>query len=102
MATLYITEYQGIGLRPNQPMQSPLEPALTTQAVTFTGTAEVSAAFSANTELVRITADGICSYLFSTAGTLATTSHPRLALGVAEYHCVPKGQSFKVSAITNS
>lgn len=102
MATLYITEYQGTGLQPNQSIQSPMEPPLATQALTYTGTAGVSAAFSAKTQLVRITSEAVCSYLFSSAGTAATTSSPRLAAGVSEYHAVPLGQGFKVSAITNT
>lgn len=105
MAILYITEYKGTGLQTNQSIQSPMEPPLATQAVTFTGTAGVSVAFNANTELVRIHADGICSFRFSAAGTLATATDSRMSAGVTEYHSVPRtnfGGPLKVSAITNT
>lgn len=103
MSSAYITEYQGTGLQPNQSIQSPMEPPLVaTQKVTFTGTAGTSATLNAKTQLVRINCDGICSYLFSTAGTAATVSDARLSLGVTEYHSVPKGSNLKISFITNS
>lgn len=100
MSLLSITEYQGTGLQPNQSIQSPMEPPLATQSITYTGTAGTSAFFNTNTRLVRITSDGTCGYIFSTAGTAAVITNPRLAAGVVEYHSVPEGGTLKVSAIT--
>jgi hypothetical protein len=42
--------------------------------------------------------DSICSVSFGTTPT-ATTSDPRMAAGQTEFHGVPVGAGFKVSAI---
>lgn len=106
MSTLYITEYakQGGG----HPLGIPVaeEPAITTQTVSFTATHGESSAFNANTSLVRIHTDGICSILFGTA-PVATTSHPRLAANQTEYFAVVApgasgATALKVSAVTNT
>lgn len=94
---MYITEYADSGSSSTFPM----EPAITDQKITFTGTAGTSAAFAGNTSLVRLHVDGIASILFGTAPT-ATTSYRRMTAGQTEYFRVPAGQAFKVSAITNT
>lgn len=101
MANMYITEYQTTALTPNNPTQAPMEPPITTQKVSFSGTAGSSATLNANTRLIRINCDGIASISVG-VGVTATTNDPRLSLGVTEYRAVPKSSGFRVSAITNS
>ena len=101
MGILYITEYSGIADLPvGKSGQIPAEPAIAEQAVTFSTHAE-SNAFNANTRLVRITPDSICSVSFGAAPT-ATTGMGRMAAGSVEYRAVPFGQSYKVSAVSNT
>jgi hypothetical protein len=101
MGILYITEYAQ--LMPSPPGgvgQVPMEPALATQTVSFTTHTE-SLAFNAQTRVVRVHTDSICSLIFG-ASPVATTSHPRMAAGQTEYHGVPVGASYKVSAVSNT
>jgi hypothetical protein len=79
----------------------PIEPPVAEQVVDYTGGVASSAAFNAKTRLVRIAADSICSILFGTAPTAATTNQ-RFAAGQTDYKGVPIGAGFKVSAITNT
>lgn len=98
MATLYITEYagaaQGVG-----GMLVPMEPPLAEQTVAIGGASVSSAAFGANTRLVRLRTDAICSVLFGTAPTAAATN-ARMADESEAYHAVSPGM--KVAVITNS
>lgn len=98
MSTLYIEEYGSAG---SAGLQCAPQPALATQAVSFTGTAGASAAFNPGTRLVRITANAACHRIFGTAPT-ATTSHPRLGEGVIEYFEVPASGTLKVSAVATA
>lgn len=100
MTKLYVTEYPfanttiamegGLGQEPG-----------TDQVVDYTAGAAASTAFKANTQMVRIHNDSICSVLFGTNPT-ATTNNKRMAANSTEYFVVPAGQSYKVSAITNT
>ena len=103
MTKLYVTEYATIAIPQvgGLASQVPMEPPLAEQVVDYSGGVAASAAFNAKTVLVRIEADSICSVLFGTAPTAAVTSG-RFAAGQAEYRGVPRGQAFKVSAITNT
>ena len=96
MTLLYISEYTGKITGPNgEPIQAGQEPSVTTQTVSFT-TATASAAFSANTRLVRVSSDGECHLSFGAAPT-ATTSHLQMQADSPEYFVVTPGQ--KVSAV---
>lgn len=103
MSTLYITEYAAVNQN-----GIPKEPKIADQAVTFTGTAGVSAAFGTNTRFVRLQPDAICSVVFSTytAGAAvnptALTSNRRMAASETALIEVPAGVGFKVSAIANT
>ncbi len=67
MTNLYITEYARLGEDSlGKPNMSPEEPPLASQKLAFT-TAAASNAFHADTTLVRIQPDGICSVVFGTA-----------------------------------
>jgi hypothetical protein len=102
MTKLYVTEYAGLMPSPvGGQGQIPLEPPLAEQVVDYTGGVATSAAFNSKTRLVRIETDATCSVVFGTAPT-ATTSNGRFAANGVEFRGVPIGQSFKVSAITNT
>lgn len=93
MSILYISEYP-----PMAPGQVyPQEPPITTQAVSFTGTAGASAAFNSGTGLVRITPDGNCCRKFGASPTAVASTDARLGAGQVEFVQVVPGQ--KVSAV---
>lgn len=99
---LYVTEYAGLMPSPvGGQGQVPMEPPLVEQVLDYSGGHAESSAFNAKTRLVRISTDSICSVLFGTAPTAATTS-ARFVAGQTEYRGVPPGGSFIVSAITNT
>ncbi|MFK4647217.1 hypothetical protein ABIF96_005791 [Bradyrhizobium ottawaense] len=102
MAKLYITEFADIAQTVRGAAQVGQEPSNGTQVVDYSGGAAASNAFAATTTYVRIHTDAICSIHFSTAGTAATTSNRRLPADTTEYFGVPVGQSYKVSAISNT
>jgi hypothetical protein len=103
MSKLYVTEFAELGytnLTGGQPF--PAVPHVTTQVVSFTATAGVSAAFAATTKMIRINADGICSFVFG-ANPTATVNDSRLAIGTTEYYMVTSSTTpLKISAITNT
>lgn len=101
MATLFITEYAKLSNDGLVTVPCGEEPAITSQAVSFSGTAGVSAAFTSATNFVRVHCDADACILFGTAPTALTTS-PRIAAGVSEYFGVPRGSSLKVSAIVSA
>lgn len=99
MSTLYITEYEELAKDgTGAVIQAGKEPAITTQTVSFTGTAGVSAAFNARTNYVRLYADGAGFLLFGVSPTAVTASGTPIALTTAEYFGVIPAQ--KVSAVT--
>src|SRR4051812_10037962 len=99
MSFMYISEYANAGRGGIIPVGD--EPEATTQKITVSGVAAASAAFNPVTTLVRIHVDGITSIKFGTNPTAAITDK-RLAVSQTEYFTVPQGQSYKVSAITNT
>lgn len=101
MATLYITEYGLLGNLNGVSAQAGLEPAITTQTVSIGGSTTSSSAFNAQTSMVRLHTDSICSILFGTAPTASATT-PRMAANQTEYFAVQKGAGLKVAVITNS
>lgn len=100
MAVLYVTEFGNTpsigGL-----IQVAMEPANADQTVAIGGSSTSSSAFKANTALVRLETDSICSVKFGTAPT-ATATTRRMQAGDIEYFGVPIGQSYKVAVITNT
>lgn len=101
MASLYVTEYAVPG---NSHGLVPVAygAPITTQKITFTGTAGTSAAFNASTTLIRVSNDatGPASILISNAGTAATVGDARLFTNAVEYFAVKGGQF--ISAIVNT
>lgn len=102
MTKLYVSEYTDAQFAGNSHSVSiVIEPTLNDQVVDYTAGAATSTAFKNNTRFVRIATDAICSVLFGTAPTAATTNS-RMAAGETRIVGVPMGAAFKVSAITNT
>jgi len=91
MATLYITEFSGIG--PDMTGRTPQTarlPAIVDQAITLSATSAQSAAFNAQTVMVRVQSDADC-FILADSNPTATTSKMPLAAGSAEYFSVFPG-----------
>ena len=107
MATLYVTEYQSIAspaigaAQWSSNIQAMAQPPLAEQTVAIGGSSTQSSAFNANTCIVRLHTDSICSVEFGTNPT-STAAKARMAANQTEYFGVPQGQSYKVAVITNS
>ena len=86
MSVLYITEYLDIdGAR-----QIPREPALASQTVAIGSSSTTSQPFNAQTTVVRLHTDAICSVVIGPVGTAsapltATIGSSRMAAGQTEY-----------------
>jgi hypothetical protein len=103
VSVLYIEEYGLLGNVNGVAAQAPLQPSITTQTVSIGGSSTQSVAFNAQTSLVRLHTDVICSYLFGTASTAtATTSTPRMAANQTEYFAIQKGANLLVAVISNT
>jgi len=100
MASLYISEYAAVGTPGPGPAmhQAPLEPAQVEQIVSITGSPTQSAAFGAETKVIRVHCDSTCSILFGTNPTAATTKK-RLVANQTEYFAVIPNH--KLSVISN-
>jgi hypothetical protein len=102
LATLYITEFSGLGLDPStRSAQVAAQPPVNEQTVSISGSSTASSAFKAATNMVRLHTDAICSIEFGTSPTASSTT-ARMAANQTEYFTVPKNLSYKVAVITNS
>lgn len=99
---MYVTEYPAAGVWHGTGVPVAYGAPITTQKISFTGTAGVSSAFNTNTMLIRVANDatGPASILVSTAGASATTSDARMFTNAVEYFAVKGGQF--ISAIVNT
>jgi len=98
MSTLYIEEFDIVPIG----VQAGQQPAIATQAVTFSGTAGTSAVLNAKTNLVAITADAVFSRRFTAGSDVAVTTDPRRPADTVEYFAVKPGTGLKISAVANS
>jgi hypothetical protein len=94
MATLYIAEFETLGVGGNIASVPPIAE----QTRTLSGSSAQSSNFNAKTRYLRLTTDTICSVAFG-ADPTATASNMRLAVGSVEYFSVQGG---KLAAITNT
>lgn len=101
MAKLYVTEYSELAKDTlSRDMMAAKEPSLVEQTpITISGSSAQSAAFSTNTNLIRVHTDAICSVLVAIDPT-ATANHKRMAANQTEYFGVRPGH--KIAVITNS
>lgn len=96
MAKLYISEYAS--LAKNGTAQVVVEPPLAVQVVDYSGGVMPSEAFTAQTNIIRVHTDAVCSVRFD--GSAATTSYPRMSAGQTEYFGVQP--TSKLSVISNT
>jgi hypothetical protein len=99
MSTLFISEFAnmaGIGTRFTN--VAPMAP-LVEQTVAIGGASTQSSAFSAKTQLIRVSADSVCSILVGASPSAAGTN-TRIPANVPEYFAVAPGQ--KLAVITNT
>lgn len=101
MSVLYVTEFSHPEYDNANVVQIAREPMVTDQTVSISGSSGSSAAFNTLTNLVRLETDSICSVVFGTAPTAATTNR-RMNANDVEYFGVPQGQSYKVAVISNT
>lgn len=103
MATVYITEFARAGAdRLGQPLYNvPRQAPLAEQTVAIGGASAQSAVLNAETTLVRVHTDAICSVLFGVNPT-ATTAKMRMAAGQTEYFSVPANSGLKIAVISNT
>lgn len=101
MGILYITEYADEGKDQNGNLAPvAMLPPLAQQAITFT-TSTQSAVLNAQTRLVRLHTDSICSFRAAVNPTAVTTD-ARMAAGQTEYFAVPPGSTLKIAAVSNT
>lgn len=104
MSTLNIVEFRQIQTFFTEgTAQIAMCPPVTTQSITITGTNATSAAFNANTNIVRLQSDANCSIAWSlTTSTIATATATSFLLiaGAPEYFGVLPGLS--LAAITTA
>lgn len=108
MASLYVTEYAGIGhVDPGYdgmsyvvPAQSAKGPSLAEQKLTISGVTGQSAAFNRLTRLIRVHTDVVCSVAVGGTAPAATTSSARMAANQTEYFVVNPGD--KIAVISNA
>lgn len=101
MAVLYITEFANVGFTGGSATQVAAFPANAKQTVAIAAGHAESSAFQANTQLIRLHTDAICSIDFGTA-PVATTSMTRMAANQTEYFTVPMTGTYKVSVLSNT
>lgn len=99
MATLYVTEFQYIASMGGY-VQAAQAPPVATNNVAIGGASVQSAAFNANTKLIRVHADSTCSIEIGGTNPTATTSSMRMAAGTTEYFGVVSGAKLAVIANT--
>ncbi len=84
MATLHISEYDKLAKDPmGHGVPVPQEPAIATQSVTFTTSAQ-SAVFNPKTRYIRIIADEKAHFLIDDS-PVATASSPPIAADTSEF-----------------
>ena len=102
MATLYITEFFSMGQDgTGRTSPVPMVPPSAEQVLAISVSSVASAAFSANTTLVRICSDVTCSIAWGTSPT-ATGVSARIPANVPMDFVVKQGSNFKVAVIANT
>lgn len=99
MATVYVTEFMVLQNTLSEPAQAVHGFPLAEQTVAITGASVQSAVVQADTHLVRVHTDAICSIKIG-KNAVATTKSMRLAANQTEYFGV--GQGEVVAVITNT
>ncbi len=100
MATIYITELASVSQNSGAGggVQYGRLPEITTQVLN--SWPQASAAFSKDTQIIRMTTDSVCSISVGPTTPGASVSNMRLAANVPEYFAVTPGHF--LSVITNT
>jgi hypothetical protein len=104
MATLYITEYARQSIDASaRVVYLAEEGAIAEQTVAIGGASAQSVALNANTSIVRLHTDAICSVAFG-ANPTATTANRRMSANTTEYFAVDRqsGAVKKFAVISNT
>ena len=95
MATAKISEYKEMAKDASgDNVAVPMEPAISTQTVTFT-TAVASAAFNKSTKFIRVVADAKAHFVVGGSPANPTASSPFLPANLPEYLGVRQGHKIK-------
>ncbi len=101
MATCKISEYANLSQDASgKPVPVAAEPAIATQTVTYT-TSTASAAFNAQTRVIRIVADAKAHFVVAATPT-ADADDPYVAADASEYFGVARNQSLKIALYDGS
>ena len=102
MATLYITEYVHAAVDQGRALPVGGGAPVAQQTLNIGGGSVASAAFNANTHLIRAHTDNVCSVLVGNPGTtpIATQTMCRMAANQTEYFGVDPGG--KIAVIANT
>ena len=99
MAVLYVTEYPHAASDQGKALPVGFGAPIANQTVAIGGGSLQSAAFNANTVLIRVHCDAVCSVLIGANPTALTTS-ARMAANQTEYFGVQPGT--KIAVISNA
>lgn len=97
MAKLYITEFSSTILMHGRGGTAGQYPAVAEQTLAIGGASNSSAAFNANTTIIRVHTDLACSIEIGVS-PVATTDTARMATNQTEYFGVSPGQQLAVIA----
>lgn len=100
MAVLYVTEFDAPFIDLSKGMPMVFGPKLAVNNVAIGAGSVASAAFGANTKIIRVHTDAICSIAVGGAAPVATASDARMAANQTEYFYVKAGD--KIAVITNT
>jgi hypothetical protein len=101
MANLRITGFSGLGGGRNDDVQAVAGPPTEEQIVAIGGASAPSAAFAANTTIVRLHAEAICAVYVGGQNPTATAGQSaRMLAGQTEYFRVVAGDKLAVIADT--
>lgn len=103
MPTVYVAEFQHMGLQTTGPgaLSAVYAVPLVEQTVAITAGSVQSSIFNANTKVIRVHTDAICSIKVDTNPTASATTM-RLAANQTEYFGVAQGKSQRIAVITNT
>lgn len=100
MALAYISEFSAQHTDQGRPVPVAYCPAITEYTVAIGGGSVQSPVFNANTNLIRVHSDAICSIKIGLNPT-ATTSNARMAQNQTEYFGFEAGKGFQIAVISN-
>lgn len=101
MAILYVTEFGAQHTDQGRPVPIAYCPAITENNVAIGGGSAQSNVFNANTNIIRVHSDAVCSIKIGLNPT-ATSADARMAQNQTEYFGFEAGKGFQIAVITNT